>query len=126
DAHDTLSSWPFALGSGGTRSTDQAVPFQCSTRGNHPPFEISSEPTAQQDVALLHATELKWFLLLFSGTGIVSTVQVLPFQRSAKGTSDASRPELPIAVHALVEVQEIVCSAASSPEGLGTVCRIHS
>src|SRR5258706_5102357 len=65
----------------GLVATDQLVPFHCSTRV-FGAAAVPEPPTAKQLVALGQETPLSSLISAPMGFGLVSTDQVVPFQRS--------------------------------------------
>lgn len=72
-------------------------------------------------LAVVHATPFSWTSVAGVGLGIVSALQLVPFQLSAIATLRPLTIALPTAVHAVAEVHETALNEAPVlPEGTGT------
>ena len=101
----------------------QLVPFHCSASVSvSMPTPLSTSPTAMQSVGETHATPLR---LLTVGLGVFSTVQLVPFQRSANVENTLPLlSSLPTAVQAPAEVHDTsLRSLAIAPDGTGGLCK---
>ena len=85
DAQDTPNRSPPALPAGSfTGTLTQARPFHCSASPAEVPLALVYTPVATQSADVTQDTPLSAAEVVPAGTGGWATVQVLPFQDSAR------------------------------------------
>jgi hypothetical protein len=114
DVHDTPFKYASRPATAGVAWTLQVVPFRVSANGSTE-LSVALDPTAVQAVAKVQETASSELPALPIGVGVVWTVQAVPFQNSANGSSmSSSLTEMPTAVQAVGAVQETPVSEAYS------------
>lgn len=93
---------------------DHLEPFQRSTNVVKPPLV---EPTAMQNVRDVHETPMSSLDVEPRGLGVGWIDQVLPFQRSARGTPLPLTPRSPTAVQTFVEMHDTALRPPLPGEG---------
>ena len=108
EVHDTAPNPPpFAPAGFRESSIDQLAPFQRSTTATRLPPRLRNDPTAVHAVLDMHDTPLSPPALAPAGRRVRWTVQLAPFQRTAR--------QPPTAVHAVLEVHETLLSERGAP-----------
>src|SRR5438128_1457406 len=79
-------------------------------------------PTATQDVAEAHETELKMVWSAPAGVGAAWVAQLPPEKRSMSGCRS---PVVPAAVHSVVDEHETPRNEPPPPGNAGVVCTVH-
>jgi hypothetical protein len=107
EVHDTPVNCTSALPAGlGVRRILQLRPFQCSASVRWTPAGPAQNPVAVHAVADVQDTLIRKLLAAPRGLGVGCTVQLVPFQRSARVTIAPPRSSSPTAVQALPVVHD--------------------
>jgi|GEM_PF-6096979 len=108
----------------------QDAPFHTSIKETVP-LDVLNFPTAVHDVVLGHVTSINSLLVEPAGTWGVDSVQLLPFQRSARTWLTPELVLFPTAIHILVLAGSQPIPYKKFPYfpdsvTFGVVCRVHT